>query len=502
MLDNKRDFKINDRDLFSSNIYIIGSSELGPTNVPTPINSEKKLYSTFGQSGNLVAAYKKIKESSLASNIILVKTTGTHAEAKIKVNSLDNGLILKAKASSKIYNNIKISIDTEGLTFEFPSELGGKSRRYTFSDYPIFDLLEKAINYDTENNLNYVYAKLNVYPGNLTMDSMNVSELYMYGGDDGLNISKNDLYNCLETTYKLLEGEKVDLIVPLEAFMDDISPKNFGNDQTQYNSIFYKDSRDYLNLKLNDSNNATFYEQLLNYCLKQMNLGFTTHGIMGYNNISEFEAFDEDSYISSVLSLSLKINRLNLSLKPYWFLISVVAGDLKFSNKEISNGYLTYAGTVANSCLRSNITNKTIDKNLSLYNEFSDNNKAILSDMGIVVFKYNVLKNACVIMNSVTTSDKINNLHLLYNVRIFELTYSHIKKLLDSYVGKNIKNLVENNALIDRISKTLSLLVNKNILSEFKIKVDLISEEELKIYINLKTDYTLKPLTIIGSMKC
>lgn len=503
--------KVKNEDFFGRSIYIVGSSELGPTNIPTMISSLGELYSTFGTSGNLIDAYKQIKQSSSNNNITVVKTTGTHSVLHLNVNKknsdiIEDGLVFKAKDSSHIYNNIKMSIKSDSILFNFPIELGGGYKEYYYSDYTILGLLERAINNDTKAGTNFVYAQCNVSSATLivgSIDTVNPPVIYMYGGDNGILYSKAQLYFCLEETYSMLEGEPVDILIPVNALMDDLCPDEIIYGVDQYDSLFYQEDRDYLNLKLDDGRKASYYEQLLFYCIKQLRFGFITHGIMGYNLTLDSGLYNNvGAFINSVVEASLIINRTNLELQPYWFLISAVVGDLKFDGGVIANGYTAYAGTVASLNIASNTTNKPVGTTVMLFNEFKNQDLSSLADLGVVTFRYSPLQECVVVMNGVTTAPVDSDFHFLCNVRMIQLTMSFLKAVFEDYIGEDVQALMGNNLLSDNIQTLLDYLKGNSIITGYSVTVTRDDNVgEITLDVSLKTVFMIESVNTSGTLQ-
>jgi len=234
-LKNERNVLLNDifkDDIHGKRIYLLGSAEFGPTNEPVLIKSSVGLYNKFGKQGTLIDAFHALKYTSKDNEVYLVKTTGEHSTAYLNVNIQDgeiieNGLVIAASQSNELFNDIKILVDVDKLRISFPIECKIGTLEYSYQNYPTIDRLTAAINKDTKQKKSYVYAYSSVEPSTPTKHaffSCNATEVFMYGGQCGLNYSKNLLYNCLSNTYSVLESHNIDIVVPVDAFLDDIYP--------------------------------------------------------------------------------------------------------------------------------------------------------------------------------------------------------------------------------------------------------------------------------------
>ena len=111
---------LND-SLHGKKIYLLGSSEFGPTNEPIKIKSTVGLYNKFGKKGTLIDAFHAVKYTCKDNEVYLVKTTGEHATAYLNVNILDgeiicNSFILMSSESNEMFNEVQILVDINSLT--------------------------------------------------------------------------------------------------------------------------------------------------------------------------------------------------------------------------------------------------------------------------------------------------------------------------------------------------------------------------------------------------
>ena len=91
---------------------------------------------------------------------------------------------------------------------------------FEYSEYPTIGELAEAINSKTDKKNGYVYAFYTVDPNTPTDAAFyccNPSSMHLYGGQCGLDYSKNLLYNCLHRTYSLLESYDIDIVIPVDA---------------------------------------------------------------------------------------------------------------------------------------------------------------------------------------------------------------------------------------------------------------------------------------------
>lgn len=494
-------------NLHGKRIYLLGSAEFGPTNEPILIKSTVGLYNKFGKQGTLINAFHALKYVSKNNFVYLVKTTGEHATAHFNVNIqngeiIEGGFVLASSQSNEIFNDIEIINDIDKITIIFPSELGVKNIVYKYEDYPTIDKLASAINKDTRQKRSYIYAYYSVDPSTPTKHaffSCNLTDIYMYGGQCGLNYSKNLLYNCLNNTYDILESHDIDIVVPIDAFMDDIYPDDSEGTQYQYNMKYYQSTKDYLTEDFTGKK-LSFMDQLLQFCLKQLNSGLVTTGIIGYNSSYKYwsKYLSKADDIAQMYKACFEYNLSNCANPAYAFLISVVAGDIKYNKGTIiDNGYLAYAALCANTIITSGTTNIPISNTISLHHEFSEEVLKDLADIGIVAFRHSPLYDMPVVYDGVTASPVNENLKLFCNVRMIQMCISYINKLFQFYVGYNIVDLIKGKVIIEDLNNILKILANNNIITSYDFNiVPYYALGEIKVYLNLTTCYMVKAIRL------
>jgi hypothetical protein len=494
-------------DIYGKRIYLLGSAEFGPTNEPIMIKSTVGLYNKFGKQGTLIDAFHALKYTSKNNTVYLVKTTGEHATAYMNVNIQDgeiieDGLTLVSSQSNELFNDIEFIIDLDSITIVFPSELSVSNKIYKYKDYPTIESLTSAINKDTKQKKSYIYAYYSVDPSTPTKHAFfpcNPTSVFMYGGQCGLHYSKNLLYNCLSNTYDMLESHDIDIIVPVDAFMDDVYPDDSEGTQYQYNMKYYQSTKDYLTEDFTGKK-LSFMDQLLQFCIKQLNFGMVTTGIIGYNSNYKYWSYylSEADEVAQMYKACFEYNLSCCSNPFYAFLISVVGGDIKYNKGTIiDNGYLAYAALCGQTIITSGTTNVPISDTISLYHEFSEETLKDLADTGIVTFRHSPFYNTPVVYDGITASTYNENLKLYCNVRMIQMCMSYVNQLFQYYIGYNIVSLIEDEIIISDLNNILKKLSNKNIITSYDFKiVPYYAKGEIKVYLNLTTCYTVKAVQL------
>ena len=502
--------RILSSDLHGKRIYLLGSAEFGPTNEPKLIKSTTGLYNTFGKQGTLIDAFHAIKYVSKDNYLYLVKTTGQHSTAYMNIN-IDTGEVIKdgftliARDSNEYYNDIKAIIDIDGLTIKYPKFFSDKICHYSFNDYPTIGQLADKINKDAKLYNGYIFAYYSVDPSVETGTAFypcNTQEIYFYGGQCGINYTKNMLYGYLSRTYSILESEPIDIVIPVDAFLDDIYPCM--NNSMEYGSQYYLSNKDYLTDDFNGKQRS-FLNQLNEFCIKQLQFGMVTTGIMGYNkNYQENSEYlgEADNLIDMYISC-MNWNKECCENPFYTFLISVVAGDIAYNHGTINdNGYLAYASLCSKTIITSGTTNIPISNSIEIHQEFTEEGLSKLSDYGIVSFRHSPLYETPVVYDGVTLATKENhNLKLFCNVRMIQLAISCLNELFQYYIGQDMMYLIHEKIIDSDINNILNALNHKGVITNYDYTISpYYNQNEIKVYLNLQTNYMIKPLTVCSSV--
>ena len=493
--------------LHGKRIYLLGSAEFGPTNEPILIKSTVGLYNKFGKQGTLIDAFHALKYTSKDNMVYLVKTTGEHATAYLNVNIQDgeiieNGFTLVSSQSNEVFNEIEFIVDIDRIAIVYPDDLNVQRKVYMYQDYPTIDRLASAINNDTRQKKGFIYAYYSVDPSTPSQHaffSCNPTSVFMYGGQCGLHYSKDLLYNCLNNTYEMLESHDIDIVIPVDAFMDDIYPDDAEGTQYQYNMKYYQSTKDYLTEDFT-GRQLSFMNQLLQFCVKQLNFGMVTTGIIGYNSSYKYwsQYLTEADDIAQMYKACFEYNLACCDNKFYSFLVSVVAGDIRYNKGTITdNGYLAYAALCSHTLITNGTTNMPISDTISLYHEFSEEVLKDLADTGIVTFRHSPLFDTPVVYDGITASVQNENLKLYCNVRMIQMCMSYVNKLFQHYIGYNIVDLIKDEVITEDLHNILNKLAAKNIITSYDFTiVPYYAKGEIKVYLNLMTCYMVKAVQI------
>lgn len=514
--DEKRTFSNNRKqlineimgsDLHGKKIYLLGSAEFGPTNEPVLVKSSIGLRNTFGSRGTLIDAFHQIKWTSKTNQVYLVKTTGEHATTFLNVNIsggeiIENGFVMVSSESNEAFNEIKITIDTNSIKIKHPFDLIEYELIYKYDDYPTIGQLMDAMNKDVRQHKSYVQAYCTVDPMIPTKHAFtpcNPTTNYLYGGQCGLGYSKNLLYNCLARTYHILESHEIDIVVPVDAFLDDIYPDDSESLQHRYNMKYYQSTKDYL-MDNPDGKHLSFLNQLLNFCLIQNNFGLVTMGVIGYNkhawHTSDYLSETDDLYEMYEACFEYNVKQCD---NPYYlFLVSAVMGDTLYNRGSIiDNGYLAYAALCADTIFIEGTTNIPFKETLKLYHEFSEDILQKAAAKGIVAFRHSPLYDRVVVYDGVTCYQHGEGYDLYVNVKMIQLTLSYLNKLFQFYIGHDMHYIIDKNIMNMDVKRILDSLQQHEIITKYDYMiVPNFIAGHIKLYLTLLTNFMVKAVKL------
>lgn len=486
---------LNSRDLYGKKIYLLGTAVLGPVNTPIKMNSLSHAISIFGGQGSLIDAYKIILETRLSCEVYLCKVTGTHSEVYLNINQsineiIENGMYIKSKHANENYNDVTVTLGNESLFIDYnPGDYDGYTLEYSYNNNPSLHGLVEAINEDTRNLKSEIYCYANCEPNTQTigsLDTVNQTTLKLSGGNSGLYYNKNMYYNCLDETYAMLEGLDIDIIIPLNANYDDTFTDN------DYDLDSYYDlDREYLTLKNDNNEYCSYYTQLLKFCKNQMRFGSLTNGIMGTYIIDD-PYFNQEKYLEKLEHFN-KCNEQSKDNQKYKHLVSVVVGDLyNMYGAGLSNGYIAYSAIAASLIISENTTNKMLPETFITSTSFSQKSIDKLQELGFTSFRYSILKNLVVVTNGITTSSD-EAFKYFVNVRMSQLTMCYVRKLLSSFIGENLNDILISKSLEQGLKSLLNSLVQLKIITGYGVN-ELINPVTGHIFLDLslKTMYMIE----------
>lgn len=489
-------------EVVKQNIYLVGTASSGPTNAPTKIDTIQQAVRLFGESGTLIEAYQAIHRLPKSSSVYFVKTTGTHGMLRLNINELNGGILkeafyFKSKNADEASNHLMIQIDERQLEIHHPPLLGGHIMTYRYTDFPTIGELMGQINQDAQAGYNAVFAQTEAplqTPSAYAFHTCNPANLYLTGASDGLNLNKDYYYYCLEDTYRILEGEPIDFIVPIGAFFDDFRAVHSLYGQDTYGEAVYASGDDALTLK-QGARTLTYYEQLIRFCYLQMQNGIWTHGVMGCRSTEEESSLS----VASILQ-SYEVVKSNNLYQDYNHFVSVVFGDLYYDYYQIEAGaYLAYVALISQLEAGANACNQVSHESLALKTILDASMIQTLADKGFVVYRESLIHQTPTAHNA-TTLCQTGDMKYFINVHMVQQTVRAIQQLADQYIGQTMNGAFSQNKFKDEMDALLRGLVANGILSEYSLSLEEVDGTEIEISVALLTSYMLEEIIITGGI--
>lgn len=479
-------------------VYLIGTASGGPVNHPINIRSEAQLLQRFGTEGSLIEAYQSIQPLLDSQTLYLVKSSGVHAELSLDVNQENvelNAFKFVSKQANEVANHIQIELSPCFLHIIHPAELGGHRMSYDLRQYGVMGDLVRAINTHADKGQVEVYASCEYEEWLLDYPfyACNPTRSNLTGGASQCRPSKDEWYESLQKTYDVLEGLDIHVIVPINAYLDDVRSFFSRYGLAHYGASHYHRSRDYLTLP-----GASFHTQLHAFCQKQLANGCSTHGVMGLNP-QTFE--DERSHLAFLTGLAHRYQDQEVEDASYG-LISVVATDVYYDYyRTIHNGYLAYAMLLTKLSPSQNPTNQPLGGAIQLVYEVSEEYESAVSEQGFVSFRYSPYKQGTVVKVDTSFTQRESGLRYYHNVRMCQLTCLAVKELVDAYIGTIIEEVERYHYLESELTLLLNLLVSQSILSEYTLDISTsVTLGSVEIAIAIKTKYMVESVVISGDL--
>lgn len=506
---------------FGQNLFLIGTSNRGPYMEPTLVTSPEQAEKVFGSfhKGNLVKAFNQAYDEDRDIPIYLMRIGCTPSTLNLYPYGLTEQSVIQFEVSD-VVDDFTYSIE-----FKLAELDEGVIKKYailkTSSGYIYYEIheqmtaneLSRLVNRDYRDNIHGIKCSA-IDPNcmvNYLYEEYENQILSFVPGNDGIDINKNYTYLELEMAYEILQSRNVDVIVPVDCFIDDIHPAFLYAGDSYYGTAVYDRRKDYLSL-LDSANNdtpVTFHEQLIEFCRRQTLLGYMSLGVMGFRplaQVPETIAYD-NSYITRILDMTAFrrqtgfIDFVNGRYYDKGFYIMPVGSELVFDHNGIQyhdNGYIRYAALTAST--KETTTNMMVGDDVELRYELSNQTRSDLSRLGIVTFRKSVRK-GIVVQSGVTAASEQTDYHTLANVRMVQLVITTVNDVIEyirtqDYVGEILRNYVETS-----VAHALSLLKERGVITEYGIRVNWLSDDsEGEIVIALKSKYMTESIQISSQL--
>ena len=327
------------------------------------------------------------------------------------------------------------------------------------------------------------------------------------GGLDESDICKDELYDCLEESYKLLSGFYMDIVVPVGAYFDDPYPSFYYGRESYFDAL-YAAKRDYLYIEDEEGEVRRFHKQLTEFCESQMRFGFMPHGVLGFYPVLNPDEYTRHPYSAVLARVSASDFATRKGLgdvvydKPVdkGFFISVVLGDFYKGEKHIP-GYLVYAAMLINLMTEDTTTNQPIpmrDEYVLAYELEAEEIEA-LANIGIVVFR-NSPKRGIVVANGSTCGLPGTPFHWYSNIRQTQVSLAKIYESVLDLEGSNLPSDILQREIEERAKKVLAGLKAESIIIDYTVRVEMIGKIEAKIHLELMPKYAVEFIQVRGAV--
>lgn len=396
----------------------------------------------------LVAVYEYESSETIFPSI---RSEGVNAGA-IYNNVLHKVDDITAIDGSVIGKKVTIIKPESKKTSEFESAL-----EYSSLDYPTFGELVRAVNEDPRNN---VVRFSTEYPKHPTAELFTVSNMYLSGGKDGLNLSKAEIYEKLGGkrdargeiveygAYQLLENYDGDIYIPAGVYADDNagSPtRNFGDQLAQFcavQTLRNNECRGVIPVRppvRNDLPSVVARVQEIIRDREQGKFRYYLRNLKGeYMRDNKGRRIDIGRHIDLVFMTGRVSNEL----------LGVYSASL--------DGM--YAGLQASISSASDTTEKVLPGVLALDFNLSAALHDKLSEAGIVTF-YTDPNRGVVVVNGITAADNRSDYRSLPNIRIALEASRRVREVSKRYMGEPY-NLIKKNAHTTDIQAELDSMVD------------------------------------------
>ena len=351
------------------------------------------------------------------------------------------------------------------------SQITEGNLKYTTGDYDtLFDLV-RAINSDPLNNVVRVFTDRQ-YDNEVSGDLLKVSTSEnLTGGNNGLGLSKNKLYEALggkrnalgflvkEGAYQIIENYSVDTVVPVGVYANDV--------------LF--------------DENDNFAYQLALACAVMSHRTKSTMGVIATSTPTQAGLSAIDTHVGELLVLS---NNLNLNMKDrngneikdtdgnsidLGRYISIVAGpDVTFGSGRFGvyaeNSAAAYAGMVSGLAVQSAPTNKNVPNALGLRYTYSNSQLNSLTGARYVTFKFKQANSVVAVTDSMTAAKPNSDYRRLSTYRVIKAAANEIRNVCEPFIGEP-NDTAQRNSMSAAIDKRLGKLVEAGVLQGYNFQI-------------------------------
>lgn len=422
-------------------------------------------------------------------------------------------IVLETAWAGALYNDTKASVenvtDASGavigkkvIVYLPPSKVAGYSKlEYSSVKYPLFSQMIQAILTDLDSAKGIVRAKCAKSFENIRTDTLMVMpETNFAGGDDGLGLTKQQIFEALGgkkdpvtgeyTTlgaYQLLENYKVDYIIPLGVTADDDLPNPADS----------------------------FKYQLGMACAVISHRSRVCHGIIPTSSPEDVELETINTHANHLVSehpndIFMKDADGNIIYdsegQPFdlgRFVTVLAAPDVRFKHSQLgyyyTNSPAIYAGMICGLKVSSSPLNKAVPAIEGLRFEYGNAQRNTLTGARFVTYK--VKDNGVVaVEDAITAAQPRSDYADLANLRSVKKAVDNVREVCDPYIGEP-PSTANQNAMSAAIDKRLGKMKEDGEIAgyEFQIMASLFDKVlgRSSIELTIQPPGTLKRITTV-----
>ena len=416
----------------------------------------------------------------VGSTLTILSTAGLDPDLDITVtysymvaSGVTPKLFLETSWGGSLYNTTKAAVQNilnddeqvigKKLIIKFPPQKvfnNVTQLEYSSLRYPTFAQMVQAIIHDLERGRGIIKARCsNVYSSILTSTLSVKADTFFTGGTDGLNLTKQELFEALGGTkdpetgaytsigaYNLLENYKVDYIVAMDIAANDVLP---------------------------NANNRFDY-QLAMACAVISHRSHVCHGVIP-------AVSPDDTDLESIIghTNNLLDHELNLFMKDIHGdvirdnegeaydigrFVSVLAGpDGRFRHSILGSYYTNspgiYAGMISAMRVSSSPLNKKVPGYDALRFEYSNYQRNNLTAARYVTYKIKDNGAEIAVEDAMTAAQPGSDYTMLPNLRSVKKAVDNIREVCDPYIGEP-PSVSNQNAMASAIDKRLGEMKN------------------------------------------
>lgn len=375
-----------------------------------------------------------------------------------------------------------------------------KDLEYFSLDYPTLGQLVQAINGDPRNNV--VRASVANRHADLKMVDLQSATPFT-GGSDGLDVSKQELYEILgghrdvngvlaePGIYHLLENYTVDIIVPLGVYADDALPGKYDN----------------------------FAAQLALACAVISHQNSATIGMIATSSPDEAGLAAIQAHVEKLLSRNndyfmrdhagniLKDSQGN-PIDLGRFVQIVVGPDIVLNSTRLGtyaeNSVAAYAGFVSQLPAQSSPTNKILPFARGLRFSYSNSQLDKLTEARYVTFKLKNNGQNVAVVDAPTAAQPNSDYRRISTIRVVKEVVNQVREVCDPYVGEP-NEIPQRNAMSAAIAKRLDKLVEAGVIVDYDFVVIVTPQMQLmgeaQIELTIIPPQELRRITTIVALR-